>query len=300
VRAIHRLQFETRPSAWSIYPQLVRWGKPAILAAGEDVPHIEALLPKVHVSLAHFEAYNRICGVRDSSYLPIAYPHMLAAPLHLSILATRAFPVRALGLVHVANQIVQHRVVRPDEPGDLRVWVAGHRVTERGQEFDFHSELRVSDAIVWEETSAYLARRRSRSVAARDAALRGQRANSDSLDPDGPSKSVSFRVPANIGRRYARISGDFNPIHLSKFTAKPFGFGRAIAHGMWTLARCAAELERELLSAPCELSVTFKLPILLPAWVLLQHWRRDDGFGLSLRDAHAARAHLVGRLRRLG
>ena len=46
----------------------------------------------------------------------------------------------------------------------------------------------------------------------------------------------SFVANTDTGRRYAAISGDYNPIHLSTISAKMFGFKTAIAHGMWTLA----------------------------------------------------------------
>lgn len=302
MRAIHRLQFEAPPSAWSLYSRLA-WGrKPAWLPDGAEVPHIEALLPRVRVSADHLSAYSAVCGVREQAHVPIAYPHMLAAPLHLAILGAEAFPVRALGLIHLRNEIVQRRPLPIHDEGSMRVWVAGHRDADKGQEFDFRSEWQVDGEVVWEETSVYLARRRTKSVSNRDAAQRGNRsakADDEQGDPEGPSKSTSFRIPPDTGRRYARVSGGYNPIHLTKTSARMFGFSGAIAHGMWSLARCAAELDQELLSVPCQLSVSFKQPIFLPTWVLLQHWRRVDGCGLSLRDAHADRLHLLGRLTRL-
>ena len=55
-----------------------------------------------------------------------------------------------------------------------------------------------------------------------------------------------WRLPADLGRRYAAVSGDHNPIHLYPLTAKAFGFPRQIAHGMWTKARCVAAMENRL------------------------------------------------------
>ncbi|MBX9396182.1 hypothetical protein K4749_21935 [Streptomyces sp. TRM72054] len=51
---------------------------------------------------------------------------------------------------------------------------------------------------------------------------------------------AEWRLGADIGRRYAAVSGDRNPIHLYPLTACLFGFPRPIAHGMWTVARCLA------------------------------------------------------------
>ncbi len=65
-------------------------------------------------------------------------------------------------------------------------------------------------------------------------------------------------------RRYAWLSGDLNPIHLSNLTARLFGFRRAIAHGMFAKARIVSALVEEL-PQTSELYATFSKPIALPA-----------------------------------
>ena len=57
---------------------------------------------------------------------------------------------------------------------------------------------------------------------------------------DLPVGTIRWRVPDDIGRRYAKVSGDVNPIHMSSLTAKALGFKRAIAHGMWVKAHALA------------------------------------------------------------
>ncbi|MEU6349804.1 MaoC/PaaZ C-terminal domain-containing protein [Streptomyces sp. NPDC047072] len=75
---------------------------------------------------------------------------------------------------------------------------------------------------------------------------------------------AEWRLAGDIGRRYAAASGDRNPIHLYPLTARLFGFPRAIAHGMWTVARClAAHGTPEAALVRAE----FKAPVLLPGTV---------------------------------
>jgi acyl dehydratase len=112
-------------------------------------------------------------------------------------------------------------------------------------------------------------------------------------------KSSSFRAPAGLGRRYGFISGDVNPIHMSDLTARAFGFPKAIAHGMWSLGRLASDFEPEQLGSGCELSVSFKLPIYMPAWLMLQRWEIENGSGFALRDAQGDKPHLTGTLKSL-
>ena len=75
----------------------------------------------------------------------------------------------------------------------------------------------------------------------------------------------SWQAASNIGRRYARVSGDYNPIHLSALSAKLFGFPRAIAHGLWNKARALAALQGHLPASGYSIEVRFQKPVLLPS-----------------------------------
>ena len=69
-----------------------------------------------------------------------------------------------------------------------------------------------------------------------------------------------------MGRRYAPIAQDRNPIHLYPWSARLFGFKRPIMHGMWTLGRALAEAAPSTREASVgELQVRFKRPIALPS-----------------------------------
>ena len=86
---------------------------------------------------------------------------------------------------------------------------------------------------------------------------------------------------------------------MSDLTARAFGFPRAIAHGMWSLARLASDFESEQFDGGCELSVGFKLPIYMPAWLMLQRWPIENGSGFALRDGQGDKPHLTGTLKSL-
>ena len=107
----------------------------------------------------------------------------------------------------------------------------------------------------------------------------------------GPAPArAHWRVPADIGRRYASVSGDRNPIHMHPLSARLFGMPRPIAHGMWLKARCLAELEHELPDA-FTAEVAFKLPLFLPAQVA---FGVRDGGAFEVRDAASGKPHLTG------
>src|SRR4051812_7186541 len=296
MQAKHSLEFARAPPVWSMYPKIMVSRKPSLVPEGGAVPRIEARLAQVSIDRKHLASYAEICGAAAGATLPIAYPHVLAMPLHLAMLGAEAFPVKLFGLVHVQNRIAMREPLSVDEPAEIRAWLEGHRETERGQEFDLHTEYVVQGAPLWDETCTFLARRRAPAGAPRPSMA----ARSAEGAPDGVAvKSSSFRAPAGLGRRYGFISGDVNPIHMSDLSARAFGFPRAIAHGMWSLARAASDFDAAQFNGGCELSVNFKLPIFLPSWLTLQRWVVENGSEFALRDAQGEKPHLTGTLKSL-
>jgi acyl dehydratase len=225
---------------------------------GGELPDIELELPGVAVDLGHLAKYARVCGfgLRDS--LPPTYPHILAFPLHMKLMTDGAFPFGVIGLVHVSNRITQHRPVSSSETLDLRV-----RATEgqhpKGRLVLMTTEARVDDELVWDSESGFL--RRGNGVGS----THPTKGSGPHIPHDLPIEA-QWKVPGDIGRRYADVSGDRNPIHMHDVTAKLFGFKRAIAHGMWTKARALAALDGRL-ERSFTVDVAFAKPLFIPARV---------------------------------
>jgi len=295
MQAKHSLEFARAPAVWSMYPKIMMSRKPSLVGEGAEVPRIESRLAKVIIDRKHLAQYSQICGAAAGGTLPIAYPHILAMPLHLAMLGAEVFPVKLFGLVHVQNRIAMRQPLSADEAAEIRCWIEGHRDTERGQEFDLHTEYVVAGEPLWDETCTFLARRRAAPGAAKAPTV----SRAVEIDAEAVIKSSSFRAPAGLGRRYGFISGDVNPIHMSDLTARAFGFPQAIAHGMWSLGRLASDFEAAQFDGGCELSVTFKLPIYMPSWLMLQRWEIENGSAFALRDAQGEKPHLTGTLKSL-
>jgi hypothetical protein len=233
----------------------------------------------VVVDRANLAAYDRVCGFRLSDELPITYPHLLVFGLQVALMTGADFPFPMIGLVHVANRISRTRPLLADEPLVVSTHAANLRPHDRGTQFDLVSEASADGEPVWRETSTYLRR-------GGESGPREPRADEPVDRP-----AAVWRVPGDAGRRYAEVSGDHNPIHLHPLTARAFGFRRAIAHGMWSLARCLAFFEGGL-PAAYTVDVRFKLPILLPATVALT----KGGNGFELTDRRSGRPHLAGTI----
>jgi acyl dehydratase len=252
-----------------------------------ELPDDQLLLRDVEIDREHLAAYDRVCAFRLSDTLPPTYPHMLAFPLAMQLMTANDFPFPVIGLVHINNLIEHHRPIRADEPLTVRVSTGELGDHPKGRKFEIHSEAAVEDEVVWRSVSTYL----------RKGGGSGEKKESsdDVVEPDEPG--ALWSVPDDTGRRYAKVSGDSNPIHLRRSTALAMGMSRPIAHGMWTKARCLAALEGHLPDA-FTVDVAFKLPVQLPAKVAFRTWEEGAVRAFSLRDAKNGKPHVTGTVSR--
>jgi acyl dehydratase len=284
-----RLKFDRPPSTGPRYLAIAMSRKPSRLADGLTIPEMEAVQAPRPIDGMHLRDYRRVCGLEETDAVPLVYPHVLAAPAQLALLSHPDFPLRLLGLVHLKNEIVQYRLIAPGDQLGLRISVGGHRDTEKGQEFDIVTRVTRGEELVWLETSTALARAPRKADAAEPSAEEGQ------VFPS-MAQSLSWQAPEDAGRAYAGVSGDYNPIHLSRMTARWFGFRQPIAHGMWTLARCLGELGMAHPQERCTVTVGFGKPLYLPGWVVLGCERARGAVRFRLSDSAGSRVFMNGAI----
>ncbi|THJ67338.1 hypothetical protein E8P82_04310 [Arthrobacter echini] len=218
--------------------------------------------------------------------LPSAYLHTLAFPVAMSVLARSDFPLPLLGMVHLSNEVHQARQVRSSERLDVVAWAEDLRPHAAGTQVDLVTEISAAGERVWTGRSVYLAR----GVRLGAGAEAEQRQSSDRPAFSPPTPTGIWRLDAGIGRRYAAVSGDWNPIHLSAPTAKALGMKGAIAHGMYLAARMVDQAVPAP-SGALDWRIDFLSPVLLPGRVTTSFTRtRDDGDGSS----GAGRTDVVG------
>jgi len=264
---------------------------PFVPGGGGEIPAgLDFELSSVRAEPAEVSAYAKVCGFALRDQLPPTYPHMLAFPLHMAVMSDGSFPFGAVGLVHVENSISQHRPIGSDEEMTIRVRPTKLQLHLRGKTFSLETEVLVDGEVVWESVSTMLRRGKGDERAKREKSF-------ESLPADAPA-SAEWKLGGDLGRRYAGVSGDRNPIHMHSLTAKPLGFPGAIAHGMWTKARALAQLEGQLPES-FEVGVRFRKPILLPARVEFAEQDAGEQTLFSVRDAKKGAPHLDGQVRPL-
>jgi acyl dehydratase len=264
---------------------------PFVPGGGKEIPDVDLTLAGVEVDREKVGAYAKVCGFSLRDQLPVTYPHVLAFPLHMAAMADGSFPFGAVGLVHIENRIVQHRPIAIGEKLEIRVRATPLEPHPRGRTFAFVSEAFIDGELVWEDISRMLRRGGggSRPATATHQGSRGEDAGeSPTGGPAGEAvaaeANAEWRLGEDLGRRYAAVSGDRNPIHMHSLAAKPLGFPKAIAHGMWTKARCVAALEGRLPDS-FSVEVRFRKPILLPALVQLASAQHGAEIDFAVRGA---------------
>lgn len=274
---------------------------PFVPGRGKEIPDIELRLAGVRPEREKVAAYSKVCGFALREQLPATYPHVLAFPMHMAAMADGRFPFGAVGLVHIENRIVQHRPIGIEEELEIRVRTTPLESHPRGRAFSIVSEALVGGELVWEDVSRFL-RRGGGSAGASTASPQGSTGETGGESPaGGPATeqdlpaSAEWKLPGDLGRRYAGVSGDRNPIHMHSLLAKPLGFPRAIAHGMWTKARCLAALESRLPDA-FSVEARFRKPILLPARVVFASAEQGQQIEFAVRDAKRGAPHLEGHI----
>ncbi|AZQ09173.1 MaoC like domain protein [Shewanella khirikhana] len=281
----HQVTLKAMPSLFSLYRKIFLGRKPGW--DQKPLPEIQVSVSEVALDAAVVARYAEVCGFRfDGSTLPPTFLYILAFRLHAVIFTHDAITFPLLGMIHLKNRISQYRQVSTQEKVRLECALTGSEQTDAGLEFELVSKAWVGDELVWEAHSIYLYRIESA----------GRRARPPKGSEMAWEDVKTWALDDKLGWRYARASGDYNLIHLHPSLSKRFGFDRVLAHGMWSKARCVAELMEQIGNRPCTLDVAFKLPLFMPAEVTFGVESVDTGWRFELRDQKGRRPHLSGEV----
>ena len=270
--------------------------------ASGALPEVTYAVDDVRADADHLTAYQHLLHEPATDALPAGYVHVLAFPVAMALMVRPDFPLPLLGMVHLANRVEQLRPILLGDRLDIRAWaqgLAGHR---SGTQIELVTEVRIAGAdddvlggeLAWRGTSTYLAKGARLGGPAVDAASEGS-ATDERREPFAPPLPTGrWRLAADTGRRYAAVSGDRNPIHLSKLSAKALGFPRAIAHGMYTASRALADVGAGRGDA-FTWTVEFAKPVLLPGTVDVRVAPDGaGGFAYAGWNGRSGKPHLTG------
>lgn len=216
----------------------------------------------LNLDSSRLAAYRSACGFPAGNSMPVTWPFVWLFPLQLALLTAPDWPIRPVGLVHLG---IDFHLLEPLQAGEAitgRCRLGTAAITPRGLEFEMLLELEDPDGQpVWRGQSRVLARDRRRRPRSGPREIPNQNA--------APELALVGRYTASprTAWHYARVSADWNPIHLGWLGARMFGFRQPVAHGMWSVARALAVLESGDGSEAASVEAVFKAPLYLPSQV---------------------------------
>jgi acyl dehydratase len=273
------------PSIWATYPRVLLTPRPTVTDV-KDPPEITIAVRDVQIDGAAARRYASMCGFDPAAGLPVTFPHVLATPLHLKIFSQQAFALRPMGLIHLSNVIENPGVLEPGRRMDVTVSARNYRNTDAGLAFDMATDIRAEGQSLWRGTCVFMVRWPDPPQRTGGRPPRPPKAPKDSV------VLAELDVSPATAWAYARVSGDFNPIHLNDRAARFFGLRGAISHGMWSLARSLAQAPVPAIPSGARIEAQFLTPVQLPARVAIREWTAEGQMKRALCDVRTGRVHM--------
>jgi acyl dehydratase len=203
----------------------------------------------------HVARYRQALGF-EGRHIPLTYYYLLAQRAHLATMLGAAFPFRLVGAIHVDNSLGAGIEPAPGRPLELAT-EAGIAPPAANGAVHARLDTRATQdgSLVFACSSTYLVLRGRRGG--------GARPTEQGAPQEGPGLAPLDGWPLSpaSGRAYASLSGDWNPIHLWPWPARLMGLKAPIIHGMHTLGRACAGLERAGGRPVTRLDGRFRAPI---------------------------------------
>ncbi|EAT13172.1 hypothetical protein HF888_06760 [Bermanella marisrubri] len=259
------------PSIPSLYWSALFKGKEKKSLENKDLSQCLGLAIRLNdnvIETQHLYKFQSFVGLQESNHIPVAYLQLLSFRLQLKLLLDKRLPFPVMGLVHLSSKMDTLKTIHHQKSIDFVSSVESIEHTDKGICTCILTQAYQNDRLVWQSFNDYL----YRTPQPKKQPQSGH--NNKNGNSEFVKTEANWEVPANLGRRYAALTGDANPIHLCALSAKLFGFKRAIAHGMCmgllAVYRCT---QSENIKS---LSLTFKKPVYLPNKVALKANLTDE------------------------
>jgi acyl dehydratase len=225
----------------------------------------------------HAGRYSRMLGLRQDE-VPLTYCYLLAQRAHLATMLGPGFPFRIPGLIHVENALAAGAPLDPDSALNITTELV---IAPPGARGAVHCVFKTSGEQdgreVFSCTSTYLAVPAQRSKAP---------VQPRAPEPDMPL-IAQWDLASSTGRAYAAVSGDWNPIHLSGWSARLMGLRAPIIHGMHTVGKTCAALENLQGGRVVSIAARFTAPLPLGTRACLRADTKSHSFTVACNDRTA-------------
>lgn len=283
-----QLSYRQRPSAWEYLLRAVAAGPSRRLAA--PLPAVQASWTGCHLAATDIAAFSRLCGLAPvADRLPPLFLHAIAFRLQMAVVAHPGFPAPIWRVLQVRNQLLEHAPASAGAQLQFDCRPVARRVLLKGMEVDLHTLISADGQLVAQSVNTFYARGRFAAIGA------AAEATPPAPMPDKPTLLARWRAPTRGGLRFARLTGDYNGLHLWDLYARTMGFRGAFLHPLHAVGQCLAQAGLQDPPYPRRFGVWLKGPVFHGAGLQLRGGSRDDaGTVLALQvDADPRPAVIV-------
>ncbi len=251
-------------------------------------PNIQIYAGDLKLPLNRFDKYLNLFNLPISDFLPITYPFILTMPMQIQLFDHPSILINPLGFLHVSNNMTLYKPIPKNEKMEAYCYIDSTRLAKKGVEIIVKIKLNINKELVWECESTYL----KFSKKYRDEQGNGKKQFSfESYDKY--DEEHSWHVSRKDAFSYARVSGDYNLIHLSKIFARITGLPTPIIHGMWSIGKCLHYLNIDH-ESPLYFYHVFKGPVPLNSSCILNIKNISNGKRFDLFAKHNPRPCIQG------
>ncbi|MBQ5946644.1 MaoC/PaaZ C-terminal domain-containing protein [Massilia sp. ST3] len=238
--------------------------------AGADIGAIY-ILP--HIDQAHVRRYNAAFGFAGDA-VPLPFLYLLAQRAQLATMLDRPTLFKIPGLIHVENTLSMHGPIDPARPLAISTEVRMQPPAANGA---IHCLL---------ETRAFDGERLAFACSSNYLVKRGRKTEGKSPAGEAPSGQPLGRwtLAMDAGRRYAALSGDWNPIHLWPWSARLMGMRAPIIHGAHSMAKACALLQQASGRTVETVWCRFRTPVALGEELVLIAGSAEGEFAALCKD----------------
>ncbi|MGP9811438.1 acyl dehydratase [Rhodopseudomonas sp. NSM] len=264
--------------------------------AERGFPEFSFIWRDYRISKQAIGALQRIAGRADAAAtdrLLLLAPHVTGFRLTLAMLMHPRWPLPIWRALQLRNRLTRSGEIKVAYPSDLIARATAWRVHDKGIELDIHAQLLQGDDCPWESITTFYYRGRFAPQFSRGAA---EGAAFASPVVDATLRPVAhWNVEGDRRLRWARLTGDANPLHLLDAYARRTGFAAASAHPQRIAAQCLGHLAPT--QAPMrQLDLWLKGPVYYGRDVTLRQAHAADSDDFALWVDGDERPAMVGRL----
>lgn len=257
-----------------------------------SLPELSLKVSGFKINRNQLSNYLSTFEYESTKLMPAPFLYLATQAIQLYMLTLPEFPLSPAGLVHLGVRFEQTKELPPEWQGDVVMSIINQRRSRKGLVLDIESRFENNTGTVCLTiTSTYLAR--AVKVRNDDSLPKLVRFDEELLN-GGRAFESSFSVGRHAGKRYARLSGDYNPIHLYGWSAKLFGFKLPIIHGLYMVSKAYSELYKQYKILPLEGTFQFKSPLYLPGKADLRLKANNDHWTILVNSSESD--HLHGRV----